>query len=129
MFPSSVSWPPGQHAGRIASFLLVLAEKFRLVRLQRETGSSPQGRAQIVGTTNLTLLNALLVLIGVRGPVAQPGQVHHPLAPCKPEEVSGPIVGERELFLLVMLVQLLGSAVAFVIRHFGAVVFYPIPTS
>lgn len=138
--PSSVAWPAGSHASWPAAALLRLAEAAHLARLTRDDAG------HITGTTNLTLLNALLVFAGVTGPMAsQPppassappasafgsrGQATVPaptgaVIDVEPTSVTGPRIGERGLFRLVMLVQLVGSAAAFAIRHFGAHVFYP----
>lgn len=127
VYPSSVAWTEGTHAKPIASILLTLAEVFHLVRLERNA------EGKIVGTTNLTLLNAILVFIGVQGPMVQPGppilkgQPKPKPVPATSGQVTGPRLGEQGLFLLVMLVQVVGSTIAFGIRHWGAFVFYPQP--
>lgn len=124
LYPSSVAWTEGTYAKGLTTILLSLAEAAHLVRLLRNS------EGKIVGTTNLTLLNAILVILGVQGPLAQPGpprpvgQPPPTPVPAQSDQVTGPRVGEQGLFRLVMLVQLVGSTIAFGIRHWGAFVFY-----
>ncbi|KDN51324.1 hypothetical protein K437DRAFT_254912 [Tilletiaria anomala UBC 951] len=78
LYPSSAAWPQGQHAGVVATLILRVFEALSLVRLKRDGGGyGGDGNAsgKIIGTTNLTILNALLVLRGVRGPMDESGQM------------------------------------------------------
>ncbi len=80
LYPSSAAWPEGQHAGRLAEVILRVFEAVRLVRLRRavltvkEEEATKSERRVIVGTTNLTILNAVLVFRGVQGPMDLPGE-------------------------------------------------------
>ena len=77
LYPSSAAWPPGEHASSIATLILSIFEKLHFVRLQRSVLEQEHGEKQkktvITGTTNLTILNAILVLRGVTGPMDKAG--------------------------------------------------------
>lgn len=91
---------------------LHLLERLHLVHLVRHDGA-------VVGTTNLTLLNALLVLRGVRVEL----HTRTPLAVRRTPR--SPAITEPALWRMAMGVQLLASAGAFAVRYWLAALVFP----
>ena len=94
-------------ASPLSTLILKLLSLLHLVQLDYY----PNGR--IKSTTNLTLLNAILVIRGVR----------HTHSAEKP--FTGPHISEHSLWLHTMLLQVAGSCLAFAIRYWLASVVFP----
>ena len=121
LYPSCVRLT--EHALPTRLMLALLEQLGCVQRIYDECG-------QVVGTTNLTLLNALLVLRGVRvapaskadliasrsktDPVLRPAPVRHTLC-----------VSEHTLWYYTMGVQALGSAMAFMVRYWLSSIIFP----
>lgn len=174
LFPSVAVFSKKKRIGTLGTGMLLILEVLGLVQLYREgemhaaearlarpgngvhqEQEQGQGQGQdegkgtrrIVGTTNLTLLNSLLVLKGVRTPLqhvlnelrkadssASSSQVvllEIP-SPTQAQAQAEAEVGTRHvhideprLWRLAMGTQLLGSAVAFAVRYWAAAVVFP----
>lgn len=160
LYPSLAIFPDAKPAKTLGILMLRILETLRFVVLYREcdltsrqdsrrenntTGSAYQGRGRIVATTNLTLLNTILVVAGVRGSPqdlqsrfdaekdsgsGDPKEststtVAVAATPSQPPQ--GPHIDEPKLWRMTMGVQLLGSAVAFAIRYWAAAAVFPQP--
>lgn len=122
LYPSSVRL----HAStpRVTHALLALLESCRCVRrLRNETG-------QVVGVTNMTLLNAVLVMAGARAETVSRADLSASLAVAdpalKPRAARSTLyLTERGLWYCTMLVQVIGSVIAFAIRYRLSSVLFP----
>lgn len=125
LYPSSVrlSHLPAP-LRRVRNTALAILERLALVvRLYDEHGA-------IVGVTNLTLLNALLVARGSRVQPVSSAQLAACYAQADPALRTTPVPGtlkvsEHALWYHIMAVQVLGSVVAFSIRYWLASVVFP----
>jgi UDP-N-acetylglucosamine--dolichyl-phosphate N-acetylglucosaminephosphotransferase len=175
LFPSVAVFTKKKRIGTLGTGMLLILETLKLVKLYREgemqafearlahkDSGDQLGRGQeqeqgqeqgknsrrIVGTTNLTLLNSLLVLKGSRTPlehvlnelrkadadadVAADSQVVLLEIP-SPSPSCGQAVSraqyvhidEPRLWRLAMGTQLLGSAIAFAVRYWAAAIVFP----
>ncbi|WFD33504.1 UDP-N-acetylglucosamine--dolichyl-phosphatN-acetylglucosaminephosphotransferase [Malassezia cuniculi] len=106
----------------LAHGIVAVLEALRLVRSIR----TDDGR--VVGTTNFTLLNALLVLRGVRpqciAPLNPPEKNKDPIIPVR-RTADSPKITEHDLWRMVMGVQVLASLGAFAIRYWLAELIFP----
>lgn len=110
LVPSVAEFAARPHAAVLCG--LHLLERLHLVHLVRHGGA-------VVGTTNLTLLNALLVLRGVR----VEAHTRTPLAVRRTPR--SPAITEPALWRMAMGVQLLASAGAFAVRYWLAALVFP----
>ena len=93
-----------------ARALVLTLERLRLVRCVR----TRDGR--VVGTTNLTLLNALLVLRGVRLTAVDDAAPREDPSIAVRRTADSPRVSEHDLWRMTMAVQVLASVGAFGVR-------------
>lgn len=120
LYPSCVQIAP--HTSAFTHWLLGLLEFCRCVQRIRDT----EGR--VVGVTNLTLLNTLLVMRGVRVATAPPVDLHAPVqdpALRLPPERHTLCVSEHLLWYYVMGVQVAGSLIAFIVRYWLSSIVFP----
>lgn len=154
LYPSIAVFPAEKPIGKLGSIMLIILETLGFVVLWRQADLDRQGDAvvpkeqangkeklesshahsgQIRATTNLTLLNTLLVISRVQTPIehvraaldttdASSSPSNVPSAIPRPR---GPHITEPKLWKLTMAVQLLGSAIAFGIRYWAAAVVFP----
>ncbi|KAI3476030.1 hypothetical protein L1887_62428 [Cichorium endivia] len=108
----NTSKSPLRPASLVATWVLKVLAGLRLVQLDFYDDQ----KRRIKSTTNLTLLNAILVLRGVR---------HDPQAKQGDAPFTGPRIGEHSLWMHAMACQLAGSALAFGIRYWIAAVVFP----
>lgn len=145
LYPSIAVFSPGKPPSKLGTFMLLILEQLRLVILYRQSQVQPEDLqasthgSHIVGTTNLTLLNTLLVVSGVRTPLQEVRrQLDDAGARLKGEKIpkatsiserisrpAGPHIDEPRLWRMTMGVQLLGSALAFAVRYWAAAVVFP----
>lgn len=120
LFPSCVRLRDDQN--RYTHWILSLLTSLRWVAPVYDT----QGK--VVGTTNLTLLNAILVARGTRPAPVAPTPAAHARDPSLPTgAVPGTLhMSERQLWYYVMAIQLAGSCVAFGVRYWLAPAVFPI---
>ncbi|CAO1637412.1 unnamed protein product [Parajaminaea phylloscopi] len=138
LYPSIAMYSPAKSASTLGSLMLLILEQLRLVVLYREgdlDATSVHPRS-IVGTTNLTLLNAILVVSGVRTPIEEVRKeflatfskaratLEPPQAEAHPA-LQGPHIDERRLWRMMMGLQLIGSAIAFAVRYWAAAIVFP----
>ncbi|SPO28744.1 related to ALG7 -UDP-N-acetylglucosamine-1-phosphate transferase [Ustilago trichophora] len=109
-------------AGMMTSLMLETLATMGLVQLDYWDGGNQKGKGgnkkrMIKSTTNLTLLNAILVLRGVR---------HKPDAKKHHEKpFQGPNITESALWIHTMVLQLIASTLAFAIRYWLASLVFP----
>ncbi|SPO28224.1 related to ALG7 -UDP-N-acetylglucosamine-1-phosphate transferase [Ustilago trichophora] len=107
-------------AGFATTVVLEVLAALKLVQLDYWNADNTKGhknKRMIKSTTNLTLLNAILVMRGVsHNPNAKQGQE-------KP--FHGPHITEWGLWIHTMILQVAGSALAFAIRYWLASVVFP----
>lgn len=160
LYPSLAIFPDAKPAKPLGILMLRILETLRFVVLYREcdlpsrqesqkqdktNGSAYQGRGRIVATTNLTLLNTILVVAGVRGSpqdlqsrfdaennsssrdTIESTSTTVAVAATPSQPPQGPHIDEPKLWRMTMGVQLLGSAVAFAIRYWAAAAVFPQP--
>uniref|UniRef100_V5EWZ1 UDP-N-acetylglucosamine--dolichyl-phosphate N-acetylglucosaminephosphotransferase n=2 Tax=Kalmanozyma brasiliensis (strain GHG001) TaxID=1365824 RepID=V5EWZ1_KALBG len=99
-------------ASMLSTIVLKLLSAVRLVQL--DYYDEPKRR--IKSTTNLTILNAILVFRGVR---------HLPSAKAGQTPFTGPHITEYGLWVHTMIIQIAGSCLAFAIRYWVASVVFP----
>lgn len=109
----NTSTKPLRPASTLATMLLKLLATLRLVQLDYYD----EQHNRIKSTTNLTILNAILVFRGVRALPDSQSNPKHPF--------QGPKVTEFGLWLHMMVLQVLGSCLAFAIRYWLATVVFP----
>ncbi|SJX63925.1 related to ALG7-UDP-N-acetylglucosamine-1-phosphate transferase [Sporisorium reilianum f. sp. reilianum] len=108
----NTSTKPLRPASAISTLVLKLLSLVRLVQLEYYDDR----KRRIKSTTNLTILNAILVLRGVR---------HRPVHNADEQPFTGPRISEYALWLHTMLIQVAGSCLAFAIRYWLASVVFP----
>ncbi|TKY89824.1 hypothetical protein EX895_001121 [Sporisorium graminicola] len=108
----NTSTKPLRPASVVSTLILKLLSLLCLVQLE----FYDDGKRQIKSTTNLTILNAILVLRGVR---------HVPTKSPLAKPFTGPHISEYGLWLHTMLIQVAGSCLAFAIRYWLASVVFP----
>lgn len=130
LYPSLAVFPAARPAGILGSAMLRILEIPGLVILYRDSESKC-----ILATTNLTILNTILVMSGVHSSeedvmryirvqaAAGTSTTVSPL-PSLPHP-EGPIITEASLWRKMMGVQLCGSAVAFAVRYWAAAIVFP----
>lgn len=111
----NTSTRPLRPAGWLATLVLKLLAALRLVQLDYWDNDT---RKRIKSTTNLTVLNAILVMRGVK-------HVPNTKADEDQQPFTGPKISERGLWAHTMLLQIAGSALAFAIRYWLASVVFP----
>lgn len=99
-------------ASTLSTIVLKLLSAVRLVQLDYYD----EQRRRIKSTTNLTILNAILVFRGVR---------HLPSAQASQKPFAGPHITEYGLWVHTMIIQIAGSCLAFAIRYWVASVVFP----
>lgn len=109
----NTSTKPLRPAGLLATIVLRALAALRLVQLDYWEGGKG---GKVKSTTNLTILNAILVMRGVR---------HLPNAGEGEQPFTGPRVTEYGLWVHTMLLQVAGSCLAFGIRYWVASVVFP----
>lgn len=125
MYPSRASLH-GVKPSALRRPILELLRALRLVQLEYDA------QGAISSTTNLTLINALLVLVGVRGPPSPSTQPTSDGAHGKGKDAvaepapSGPRITEPTLWGLVMGTQIAGSLLAFTVRYWLAGIVFPL---
>jgi UDP-N-acetylglucosamine--dolichyl-phosphate N-acetylglucosaminephosphotransferase len=125
LYPSRALLKDAKPSAKLSALrrpILELLQALRLVQLEYDK------RGAITSTTNLTLINALLVFAGVRGPPSLPadsadGEGKEAAADAAP---SGPRITEPTLWGLVMGTQIAGSLLAFTVRYWLAGVVFPV---
>lgn len=142
LYPSMAVFPLTKPASKLGSLMLLILEKLHLVVLWREVELISGGTGgRIVATTNLTILNALLVISGVQVPpktafrtVVEGRGIPEDLEDKSSDKAkldttsiapTGPLINELRLWRMMMGVQLLGSAVAFAVRYWAAAIVFP----
>lgn len=112
----NTSTKPLRPASTIATLVLKLLAALRLVQL--EYYDEEKGRKSVKSTTNLTILNAILVFRDVR---------HRPRELVKEgqQPFTGPRITEYGLWVHTMVLQIAGSCLAFAIRYWVASVVFP----
>lgn len=108
----NTSGKPLRRANAISTLVLRLLSALRLVQLDYYD----KEKRRIKSTTNLTILNAILVLRGVR---------HLPNPSPDQNPFTGPHITEYGLWLHTMIIQVAGSCLAFAIRYQLASVVFP----
>ncbi|CDW96643.1 hypothetical protein [Sporisorium scitamineum] len=108
----NTSTKPLRPASVVSTLILKLLSFLRLVQLE----FYDDHKRRIKSTTNLTILNAILVLRGVR---------HRPTTHPDEKPFTGPHISEYGLWLHTMLIQVAGSCLAFAIRYWLASVVFP----
>lgn len=103
---------------RLTAVVLAVLERLRLAQCLRSADGT------VAGVTNLSLLNALLVLRGVRLAEATTDASG---ALRTTAQRGSPHVSERQLWYLVLTAQVLGSTIAFLVRYQLAAVVFPVP--
>lgn len=136
LYPSSATFaqrPPSA----LVSFILQLLESLHVVVLTRDAKSG-----KISDTTNLTLINAVLVFRGVRPPPARPLRASSgaesdiaaaessnstSTTPEMPAVLvpSGPRITEYGLWVHIMALQVTGSILAFGVRYWLSGLVFP----
>lgn len=122
LYPSCVRLPQPLSTSTIA--MLRVLEACRCARLVRHE------HGHIVGVTNLTLLNAVLVARGVRCASASPAAMEACMAQKDPTlrvpaQSNTLHVSERGLWFYVIAIQVAGSLVAFTVRYWLASILFP----
>lgn len=122
LFPSCVRLHEETNA--YVHCVLAILETCRFVQRIRDDNG------RIVGVTNLTMLNALLVLRGSRIAPATVADIQASLAKQDPALRPAPIrttlhVTEHLLWYHVMAVQIVGSMIAFTMRYWFAYIIFP----
>lgn len=102
-----------------ARALVLTLERLRVVRCVRTRD------CRVIGTTNLTLLNALLVLRGVRLAAAEDVAPRADPSIAVRRTADSPRVSEHELWRMTMAVQVLASVGAFGVRYWLAALIFP----
>lgn len=131
LHPSVTTFSPQKPATALATRILQLFAAFRMVDLQWQPAPGQLGKRQIYSTTNLTILNAILVFRGVR-PLAQVETKDKDKA--VPDKLwDGPSanttvhITEYALWWHVILFQVVCSAIAFGVRYWLASIVFPQP--
>ncbi|KAJ1024392.1 hypothetical protein NDA18_004559 [Ustilago nuda] len=109
---------PARPPSRITRLILQTLASLRLVQLDYHPTQSITARGKMKSTTNLTLLNAILVVRGVRH--KDPSNLLEGERP-----FTGPCITEYALWMHTMLFQIAASCLAFALRYYLASLVFP----
>ncbi|UZJ57303.1 hypothetical protein CBS101457_006623 [Exobasidium rhododendri] len=123
LHPSVATFSPEMPAKPITVAILRLFAAFRLARLQWDDTDKVNGRKRLRSSTNLTLLNAILVFRGVH-PQETKGEASSSDDP-KSNTNTQPQIDEPGLWRHVMLFQIFCSLCAFGVRYWLAAIVFP----
>ncbi|CAO1630748.1 unnamed protein product [Sympodiomycopsis kandeliae] len=136
LYPSIAVFSERKPAGVLGVAMLRILEVLRFIKVYRQgdlTDNVTGQEERIVATTNLTILNTILVLSGVRSPPEyiqwEIQRANHTeaqeLASVTVSKPVGPHITEASLWNRMMIVQLIGSLIAFAIRYWAAAIVFP----
>jgi UDP-N-acetylglucosamine--dolichyl-phosphate N-acetylglucosaminephosphotransferase len=125
LYPSKALFTPEKPAKSITVFILRLFSAFKLVHLEWDISSD--GQRRLHSTTNLTILNAILVFRGVRpqqDDSSNNSKINNTQT-AKANKSSSPRINEYQLWCSVMILQTFCSFCAFAVRYWLAAVVFP----
>lgn len=120
LYPSQAIFSPEKPAKPIAVAILRLFSAFHFVHLEWDSPGSTTGKRRLRSTTNLTILNAILIFRGLR-PQKVKGEENSNQAITS----STAHVSEYQLWCHVMVFQIFCSLCAFAVRYWLAAVVFP----
>jgi UDP-N-acetylglucosamine--dolichyl-phosphate N-acetylglucosaminephosphotransferase len=118
LHPSQAFFGPDKPAKCITILVLQLFALFRFVTLEWEESEIGKGRRRLKSTTNLTILNAILVFRGV-SPQKVKGNKESEVVKAEPH------IDEYSLWWHVMIFQVFCSLCAFAVRYWLAAIVFP----
>lgn len=120
LYPSQALFSPEKPAKPIAVAVLRLFSAFRFVHLEWDQRDCHPNQRRLKSTTNLTILNAILVLRGLR-----PQQIKSREDSNDTRPTSSARINEYQLWCHVMVFQIFCSLCAFAVRYWLAAVVFP----
>lgn len=123
LHPSQAQFSPDKPAKSFVVLILRIFATFRLVHLEWDVKVSKNGKRHLKATTNLTILNAILVFRGVSPlPLRKLRKIENGKASPPRSEIH---ISEYSLWWHMMIFQVFCSILAFAARYWIAKIIFP----